>query len=156
MGPSGAGALVLTYGSKNIPVHLNPKFSDVKSIPSENDADISVSPNPMSKSWSVATIVWPESEDGAYEIFDMLGRIVQQGPIRLFGGAEQQRIYFSNLAQGTYLFTIKSARHSASAKIVKLSTASNGSSSQPSIIQQMKQARDDGTILSTQASGLPR
>ncbi len=141
-GPSGAGALVLTYGSKQIPVHLNPQFSDVVNIPQQNGAGILLSPNPA-QSWSVVTIVWPEAEDGQYSIYDMLGRQMEHGPIQLYGGAEQQRIYFSGMAQGVYLYTIEGAHGSASARFVKLGGASGTSgTSQPSIIQSMKEARD--------------
>ena len=37
------GTLWLYYGTKQIPVHLNPRFADVKSIPEENGAGISLS-----------------------------------------------------------------------------------------------------------------
>jgi hypothetical protein len=141
-GKSVVGSLWLMYGSKRIPVHLNPQFADVKSIPQQNGTGISFSPNPA-QTWSVATIVWPVSEDGEYSIYDMLGRQMERGPIRLFGGAEQQRIYFSGMAQGVYLYTIEGAHGSASARFVKLGGAiSAAGSSQPSIIQQMKDARD--------------
>ncbi len=103
-GPNGLidkGGLWLYYGSKQIPVHLNPQFS-VVNVPRTNGAGISLSPNPANQ-WSVATIVWPESEDGEYSIYDMLGRLMEHGPIRLFGGAEQQRIYFRGMPQGVYM-----------------------------------------------------
>jgi hypothetical protein len=132
----------LLYGSKQIPVHLNPQFSDVVNIPQVNGAGITLSPNPA-QTWSVATIVWPEEEDGEYSIYDMLGRKMEHGPIRLLGGAEQQRIYFSGMPQGVYIYVIEGAHGSASARFVKLGGASGGSgSSQPSIIQQMKDVRD--------------
>jgi hypothetical protein len=150
------GSMWVMYGSKQIPVHLNPQFADVKGIPQENGAGIMLSPNPANQ-WSVATIVWPESEEGEYSIYDMLGRRVEHGPIRLLGGAEQQRIYFSGMPQGVYIYTIEGAHGSASARFVKLGSASGSSgTSQPSIIQQMKQTRDAGTNSFPQSSELPR
>ena len=137
------GTIWLMYGSKQIPVHLNPQFADVSSIPQKDGAGITFAPNPIIKSWSVATIIWPEAEPEAeYSIYDMLGREVDRGTIRLLGGPEEQRIYFRNLPQGTYIYVITGSKHTASAKIVKLSPASTGGSSQPNIIQQMKAARD--------------
>ncbi|HZK76560.1 MAG TPA: T9SS type A sorting domain-containing protein [Candidatus Kapabacteria bacterium] len=142
----GHGTMWLMYGSKQIPVHLNPQFADEVNIPQENGAGISFSPNPVIRGWSVATILWPVSEDGEYSIYDMLGRMVEHGPIRLYGGAEEQRIYFSGMPQGVYIYTIEAAHGSASARIVKLGGASGSTgASQPSIIQQMKDARDGRT-----------
>ncbi len=136
------GTIWLMCGSKSIPVHLNPQFADVVNIPQENGAGITLSPNPA-QTWTVATIVWPQSEDGQYCIYDMLGRKVEHGSIQLYGGAEQQRIYFSGMAQGVYIYTIEGAHGSASARFVKLGGASGTSgTSQPSIIQSMKDARD--------------
>ncbi len=112
IGSDESGTLWLYYGSKNIPVHLNPQFSDVKSIPQENGAGITFAPNPA-QLWSVATIVWPVSEDGQYSIYDMLGRKLEHGPIQLYGGAEQQRIYFSGMPAGVYIYTIEGAHGSA-------------------------------------------
>jgi hypothetical protein len=141
-GKSSVGSLWLMYGSKNIPVRLNPQWADVVNIPQQNGAGITLSPNPAN-GWSLATIIWPEAEDGEYSIYDMLGRKIEHGPIRLLGGAEQQRIYFSGMPQGVYVYVIEGAHGSASARFVKLGGASSGSgSSQPSIIQQMKDARD--------------
>jgi hypothetical protein len=117
-GPSGAGALVLTYGSKQIPVHLNPQFADVESIPQENGAGITFAPNPTTHSWSVATIVWPVSEEANLCVYDLLGTAVQTGKIRLLGGPEQQRIYFPNLAAGVYVVEIHGANGVARAKLV--------------------------------------
>ncbi len=111
------GALWLLYGSSQIPVHLNPEFSDVKSIPQENGAGLTLAPNPA-QSWSVATIVWPEAEDAEYEVYNILGSVVQSGPIRLLGGAEQQRIYFPNLASGVYVLIIHGSLNEARAKLV--------------------------------------
>ena len=147
-GPNGLldkGGLWLYYGSKQIPVRLNPQFADVKSIPQQNGAGITLSPNPA-QTWSVATIVWPESEDGEYSIYDMLGRKVEHGPIQLYGGAEQQRIYFRGMPAGVYIYVIEGAHGSASARFVKLGGASSAAgTSQPSIIQQMKDTRDGKT-----------
>jgi hypothetical protein len=143
--PYGNGTLWLYYGSKQIPVRLNPLWSDVKNIPTQNGLALTLSPNPA-QTWSVATIVWPEAEDGEYSIYDMLGRKVEHGPIQLYGGAEQQRIYFSGMPAGVYIYEIEGAHGSANARFVKLGGASSGSgTSQPSIIQQMKDARDGKT-----------
>lgn len=116
-GVSGVGSIWLMYGSKNIPVHLNPEFADVVDIPQQNGAGIMLSPNPA-QTWSVATILWPEAEDGEYEVFNILGSVVQKGAIRLLGGAEQQRIYFPNLASGVYVLVIHSSSNEARAKLV--------------------------------------
>ena len=137
------GSMWLMYGSKNIPVHLNPQFADVVNTQQQNGAGITFSPNPVTQSWSVATIVWPVSEDAEYSIYDMLGRKLDHGPIQLYGGAEQQRIYFTGMSAGVYIYTIEGAHGSASARFVKLGGASGSSgTSQPSIIQQMKGDRD--------------
>ena len=142
-GKSSLGTIWVYHGSKNIPVHLNPHWEAVKNIPTQDGVAITFAPNPVIKSWSVATIIWPEAEPEAqYAIYDMLGREVDRGTIRLLGGPEQQRIYFSNLPQGTYIYVLTGSKHTASTKIVKLSAASTGGSSQPNIIQQMKAARD--------------
>ena len=106
------------YGSKNIPVHLNPQFADVKSIPQENGAGIAFSPNPVTRGWSVATILWPEAEMADYEVYNLLGEVVQSGTIRMLGGAEQQRIYFPNLASGVYEILIHGSFHEARARLV--------------------------------------
>jgi hypothetical protein len=140
-GLQGVGTIWLMYGSKQIPVHLNPQFADVTSIPQKDGAGITFAPNPLVNNWSVATIMWPEAEEGAYSIYDILGREVQRGTIRLLGGAEQQRIYFSDLAQGTYIYVITGAHHTASTRIVKLSESSH-TTPEPNMIQQMKQVRD--------------
>jgi len=118
-GPGGVdgGALWLYYGTKEIPVHLNPQFADVKSIPQENGAGIMLSPNPT-QLWSVATIIWPEAENAEYEVYNILGNVMQKGNIRLLGGAEQQRIYFSNLASGVYMLVIHGESHEARVKLV--------------------------------------
>ena len=92
LGSSVNNTIWLMYGSKNIPVHLNPQFADVKSIPQENGAGIAFSPNPVTRGWSVATILWPEAEMADYEVYNLLGEVVQSGTIRMLGGAEQQRI----------------------------------------------------------------
>ena len=47
-----------------------------------------------------------------------LGNRVQAGDIRLLGGAEQQRIYFPDLASGVYVLIIHGASHEARAKLV--------------------------------------
>ena len=111
------GSLWLYYGSKQIPVHLNPQFADVKSIPQQNGAGIIFSPNPITQSWSVATILWPEAENAEYEVYNILGSVVENGKIRMLGGAEQQRIYFPNLPNGTYIFEIRGESHEARSKL---------------------------------------
>lgn len=117
-GIPGAGSLWLYYGTRQIPVHLNPKWLDVTSIPQPNGAGIELSPNPVTRGWSVATIVWPEEEQGQLQISDMLGNIVQQEPIRLLGGAEEQRIYFRGLPDGVYEVTLRGRAHEARARVV--------------------------------------
>ena len=157
---SDPGTMWLYYGTKQIPVHLNPQWAEVQTeideISQKDGAGISFSPNPVTQSWSVATIIWPEAEEAEYAVFDMLGRRVEQGPIRLLGGAEEQRIYFSGVGQGTYIFTIESAKHSASTRLVKLSEGGAASGSQPNVIQQMKQMRGGGTVPLTPASEILR
>ncbi|HET6402160.1 MAG TPA: T9SS type A sorting domain-containing protein [Candidatus Kapabacteria bacterium] len=140
--PSTVGTLWLYYGSKQIPVRLNPKFADVRSIPQKNGAAIEFSPNPVTSGWSVATIVWPEAENAEYSVYDMLGRLCQHGPIRLLGGPEQQRIYFSSLSAGTYFYNITGARHTANARIVKLGGNESSGTPAPSFIQSLRDARD--------------
>ncbi len=117
-GISTAGAMWLMYGSKNIPVHLNPQFADVKSIPQQDGAGITFAPNPITKSWSVATIIWPVSEEADLCVYDLLGTAVQTEKIRLLGGPEQQRIYFPNLAAGMYVVELHGASGVARAKLV--------------------------------------
>ena len=113
------GTLWLYYGSKNIPVHLNPQFADVKNIPTQDGVALfSLSPNPITNGWSVATIVWPVAEDAEYEVYDILGSIVQKGTIRMFAGGEQQRISFPNLQDGTYLWVVHGSSVEARAKVV--------------------------------------
>ncbi len=114
----GNGTLWLYYGSKQIPVRLNPKFADVKSIPQKDGAGIEFSPNPVTRGWSVATILWPEAAMADYEVYNLLGEVMQNGKIRMFGGAEQQRIYFPNLASGVYEVLIHGSSHEARAKLV--------------------------------------
>ncbi|HET6400585.1 MAG TPA: hypothetical protein VFH95_04220 [Candidatus Kapabacteria bacterium] len=116
-GPEGAGSLWLYYGSKNIPVHLDSQWADVKNIPTQNGVAFTLSPNPT-RLWSVATIVWPEAEEAGYEVYNLLGEVVQSGTIRMLGGAEQERIYFPNLASGVYEILIHGSSHEARAKLV--------------------------------------
>jgi len=111
------GGLCLYYGSKSIPVHLNPEFADVVNIPQVNGAGLTFAPNPVTQSWSVATIVWPEAEDAEYEVYNILGSVVQKATIRMLGGAEQQRIYFPNLPDGTYVFVVHGESHEAQTKL---------------------------------------
>jgi len=112
------GSMWLMYGSKQIPVHLNPEFADVKSVPQVNGAGLSFSPNPITQSWSVATIVWPVGEEADLSVYDLLGTAVQTEKIRLLGGPEQQRIYFRGLADGVYVVEIHGAYGEARAKLV--------------------------------------
>jgi hypothetical protein len=99
-------------------VHLNPQFADVKSIPQVNGAGIRFAPNPVTQSWSVATIIWPEAEEADCIVYNLLGIAVQTGKIRLLGGPEQQRIYFPNLASGVYEVVIRGVAGEAHAKLV--------------------------------------
>ncbi len=117
-----AGTMWLMYGSKQIPVHLNPQFAEVKTeieqIPQNNGAGITFAPNPIPHSWSVATIIWPVSEEADLCVYDLLGTAVQTEKIRLLGGPEQQRIYFPNLAAGVYVVELHGASGVARAKLV--------------------------------------
>jgi hypothetical protein len=115
---SESGSLWILYGSKQIPVRLNSQWADVKDIPQQNGAGIIFSPNPVTNGWSVATIVWPEGRDAVYEVQNVLGAVVQSGTLRMLGGAEQQRIYFSNLASGVYYITIRGTYAEARTKLV--------------------------------------
>ena len=112
------GTIGIIHGSKKIPVHLNPKFAAVKSIPQANGAGVTFAPNPTTHSWSVATIVWPVSEEADLCVYDLLGTAVQTEKIRLLGGPEQQRIYFPNLAAGVYVVEIHGLSGIARAKLV--------------------------------------
>ncbi len=117
-GKSLVGTIWIYKGSKQIPVHLNPQFAEVKSVPQQNGAGITFAPNPTTHSWSVATIIWPVSEEADLCVYDLLGTAVQSGNIRLLGGPEQQRIYFPNLAAGVYVVEIHGASGVARAKLV--------------------------------------
>jgi hypothetical protein len=89
----------------------------VQNIPTQNGVALILFPNPA-QLWSIATIVWPEAEDAVYEVYNILGSVVQTGNIRLLGGAEQQRIYFPNLASGVYVLVIHGSSSEARAKLV--------------------------------------
>ena len=69
-GTLSTGDLRLTYGSKQIPVRLNPLWADVKNIPTQDGIAFTLSPNPT-QLWSVATIVWPEAEEAEYEVYNI-------------------------------------------------------------------------------------
>ncbi len=120
-GANDEGTLWLYYGSKQIPVHLNTQWAEVKTeieqIPQRDGAGITLSPNPT-QLWSVATIVWPQAEEADLNVYDLLGTAVQTEKIRLLGGPEQQRIYFPNLAAGVYVVEIHGASGIARAKLV--------------------------------------
>ena len=117
-GKTELGSMWLLYGSKQIPVHLNPEFADVKNIPLQDGAALSFYPNPATRGWSVATIVWPEAELANYDVYNLLGAVVQTGTVQLLGGAEQQRISFPHLANGVYEVFIHGSHHDARAKLV--------------------------------------
>jgi hypothetical protein len=122
-GDSTNGTIWLMYGSKEIPVHLNPQFADVKEIPLDNGAGITFAPNPITKSWSVATIIWPQAESAEYEVYNIMGSIVDKGTIRMSVGeneqtsAEQIRINFPSLPNGTYVFVVHGESHEATTKV---------------------------------------
>ncbi|MDP4198661.1 MAG: T9SS type A sorting domain-containing protein [Bacteroidota bacterium] len=141
--PMAPGGLKLYYGTKDIPVHLNSKFADVQRAENRASESLVLAPNPVTRGWSVAMIVWPEAEEAEYKVYDMLGRLVDASPIRLLGGAEEQRIYLRGLVPGTYLFTIIGSRHTASRRFVNLSETS-GSSGAPTqnFMQSLRDARD--------------
>ena len=111
------GTLWLYYGTDQIPVHLDSQWADVKNIPTQNGIAFTLSPNPT-RLWSVATIMWPEAEMADYEVYNLLGEVVQSGTIRMLGGAEQERMYFPHLASGVYEVLIHGSRHEARAKLV--------------------------------------
>jgi len=111
------GTLWLIYGSKQIPVHLNPQFVDLVNLPVQGGTALSFSPNPA-QTWSVATIFWPEGEEASYEVYSLLGSIVQTGTIRMLGGAEQLRMYFPSLSSGVYEVLIHGSSHDARTKLV--------------------------------------
>ena len=111
------GTLWLYYGTDQIPVHLDSQWADVKNIPTQNGIAFTLSPNPT-RLWSVATIMWPEAEMADYEVYNLLGEVVQSGTIRMLGGAEQERMYFPHLASGVYEILIHGSRHEARAKLV--------------------------------------
>ena len=112
------GSLWLMHGTNQIPVRLNPKWMDVASIPQQNSTGISFFPNPITRNWSLATILWPAAEQAEYRLFNLLGNEVGRGSLRLLGGAEQQRIYFPSLASGVYVFVLHSGRAEARSKLV--------------------------------------
>jgi Secretion system C-terminal sorting domain len=114
---AGRGSIWLMYGSKQIPVHLNPQFADVVNIPQVNGAGITLLPNPANQ-WSVATIVWPEAEEADYKIYNLLGNVMQTGKIQMLGGAEQIRLYFQNLPSGVYVIEVQGSSGEARAKLV--------------------------------------
>src|SRR5581483_2143288 len=115
---SDPGTMWLYYGTKQIPVRLNPEWASVAGRLQESEAGLSFFPNPTQNSWSVATIVWPVAENTEYEVYNLLGVIVQSGTIRMLGGAEQERIYFSGLASGTYLFVVHGLSFEARSKLM--------------------------------------
>ncbi len=114
---SESGSLWLIYGSKQIPVRLNPQWAYVKSLrESSNNTGLTFAPNPA-QSYSVATIVWPEAGVAEYDIQNILGAVVQSGSLRMLGGVEQQRIYFNGLTSGVYYVTIHGAGGEARTKL---------------------------------------
>ena len=114
------GTLELYFGTKQIPMRLNPLWAAVKSIPQTDGLALTLSPNPAN-AWTVATIVWPEAEEGKYIISDMLGRTVGQDRLQLFGGGEQIRISFPQLSAGAYILTILGGNYARSARFINLS-----------------------------------
>jgi hypothetical protein len=116
--PDDLGSISVIYGSKKIPVHLNPKFADRVDIPQSDGAGVTFFPNPTPNAWSVATIIWPDAEITDYEVYNLLGKVVQSGTVRMLGGAQQQRINFPNLPSGVYEVLIHGSLHEAHAKLV--------------------------------------
>ena len=113
-----AGTLWVYKGTKQIPVRLNPQWAAVvKSIPQENGAGFTLSPNPA-QAWTVATIVWPDAEEARYTVRNLLGSAVQAGTIRMLGGAEEIRLNFPNLSSGVYELMIQGESHEAQARLV--------------------------------------
>lgn len=115
--PAEPGSLWLFYGTKNIPVHLNPKFARSTPEVFSTDAAIVFSPNPITGRSSMATISWPKAEAATYEVRNLLGQLVQSGTLRMLGGAEQQPISFPGLSSGVYYFTLYSLHAKAQAKL---------------------------------------
>lgn len=113
----GIGSIWLMYGSKQIPVHLNPQFADIVNLPQKDGAGMALSPNPA-QTWSVATIIWPQAENVEYKFYNLLGNVVQSGNLLLLGGPEQQRLYFPNLISGLYVLEIRGESQSARTKLV--------------------------------------
>jgi hypothetical protein len=81
-----------------------------------------LAPNPAN-SWTVATIIWPEAEEGEYIITDMLGREVQRDKIQFLGGGQENRISFPELPQGAYAVTLIGQHGTATARMIKLAAA---------------------------------
>jgi hypothetical protein len=159
-GPEAGGSLWLMYGSKQIPVHLNPQWADVKTeiekIPQQNGAGVTLSPNPAN-SWTVATIVWPEAEEGEYIITDMLGREVQREHIQFLGGGQENRISFPELPQGAYAVTLVGQHGTATARLIKLASANAPQSISPGgFMQSLRDARDGKTSNFPEAPSLLR
>ena len=97
---------------------MNPQFADVHNVQQQEGTGIEFSPNPVTQGSCVATIVWPAPEVASYEVRDLLGKAVQTGTIRMFGGAEQERLSFHGLASGVYYFTVHGLHGTARAKLV--------------------------------------
>ena len=116
--PGGAGSLWLTYGSRQIPVHLNPLFADVRRVVNDKNASIEFSPNPVVGESSVVTIDWPRSESAQLKVYDLLGNIVLQNPIMLEAGVEQQHVAFPSCPSGVYEVVIQGSSAIARTNVV--------------------------------------
>jgi hypothetical protein len=125
----GQGYLGVVYGSKNIPVHLNPKFVDVPPREALAISSLHCSPNPATRS-TVLHIQWPESESVTLSVRDMLGHTVQSERMRIESGESELRLSVGALVAGVYVVSVEgSSRRAATGRFVKLGDAAPDSRS---------------------------
>ncbi|MDP4199893.1 MAG: T9SS type A sorting domain-containing protein [Bacteroidota bacterium] len=114
-GKQGAGTLRLYHGSKDIPVHLNPRWAGVKQATSIASATLSLSPNPAQTS-TVADMVWPVSEAVTLTIRNILGAAVLTKAFRLEAGESELHLSLGILAPGVYYVSIEGSAGEARAR----------------------------------------
>lgn len=104
LGPNAAGALLLFYGSKQIPVHLNPQFADVAPAIMSGDS-IGLAPNPCSRH---SVVTWESACSGSVvlRLFDPLGREVFHETRQTTGSIESFSLDLPRLPSGEYYLVL--------------------------------------------------
>jgi hypothetical protein len=111
----GVGSLQVIHGSKQIPVHISPKYS-VGPTPTST-AIFTVYPNPIRTHFQ-ADFRLRESGNALLRIFDLLGREVYREIFRGTAGEQVKRVQLPRLANGVYQLLIERGPEQLRTKIV--------------------------------------